>query len=76
MFALVVLALGVLPAVARTVRDLLIVRHVRAMLSDCAPSERVRVCLRLAGALGPGPSPSAGPESGSGQAAPQEVADQ
>ncbi|RSS40945.1 hypothetical protein [Streptomyces sp. WAC08241] len=77
--ALVVLALGLLLALAKAARDMYIVRHVRAMLSDCTPAERAHVCLRLAGALNStaqmrfGP---AEPNGRSGHPPGQEVVDQ
>ncbi|MGW4726030.1 hypothetical protein [Streptomyces sp. NPDC004291] len=79
MGALVVLALGLLLAVAKAARDMYIVRHVRAMLSDCTPAERARVCLRLAGALNSTSRVRFGPAEPNGrsrQSPLQEVVDQ
>ncbi len=69
MAGVLVLLLGVLLALAKVCRDLLIMRQLRAVLSDCSPEERVRICLHLACALhGTGWSPGV-----SGQAAGEEV---
>ncbi|MEU2232061.1 hypothetical protein [Streptomyces vietnamensis] len=79
LLALVVLALGLLLSLTKSVRDMLVVRHVRAMLTDCTPSERVRVCLHLASALHDAPPrvlEPAGPDGESRQASLQEVADE
>jgi len=51
MMSLLVLLLGFLLALAKVVRDILIVRQLRAALVDCTSDERVRVCLQLAQAL-------------------------
>ncbi|MFD9335594.1 hypothetical protein ACFWBF_14485 [Streptomyces sp. NPDC060028] len=38
--------------VAKVVRDWLILRQVRAAMEACSPEDRVRIGMRLAGALG------------------------
>lgn len=38
--------------VAKVVRDWLILRHVRAAMEGCSAADRVRIGMRLAGALG------------------------
>lgn len=49
--SLLLLVLGSVLAVAKAGRDILIVRRLTAMLADCSPEERVRVCLQLAQSL-------------------------
>ncbi|MGW7458269.1 hypothetical protein [Streptomyces sp. NPDC054797] len=52
--------------VAKVVRDWLILRQVRAAMEGCSARDRVRIGLRLAGALGgrraEGAAPPTGPE--------------
>ncbi|MGW5400668.1 hypothetical protein [Streptomyces sp. NPDC003952] len=38
--------------VAKVLRDWLILRHVRAAMDGCSAEDRVRIGMRLAGALG------------------------
>ncbi|MBT2472487.1 hypothetical protein J7E97_32710 [Streptomyces sp. ISL-66] len=38
--------------VAKVLRDWLILRQVRAAMDACSPADRVRIGMRLAGALG------------------------
>ncbi|MEV6951612.1 hypothetical protein [Streptomyces sp. NPDC051183] len=42
--------------VAKVVRDWLILRQVRAAMDACSPEDRVRIGMRLAGALGGRPA--------------------
>ncbi|MFJ8018204.1 hypothetical protein [Streptomyces sp. NPDC096339] len=48
-------------AVAKVVRDWLILRQVRAAMEGCSARDRVRIGLRLAGALGGRQADDAGP---------------
>ncbi|WP_328300973.1 hypothetical protein OG389_26650 [Streptomyces sp. NBC_00435] len=53
--------------VAKVVRDWLILRQVRAAMEACSPADRVRIGMRLAGALGgrpaeEGPPPDQNPD--------------
>lgn len=78
--SLLVLLLGFVLALAKVLRDVLIVRQLRAALVNCTPDERVRVCLQLAQALQGSswhvPGPWGRGAIGSGQPPGEEVADQ
>ncbi len=73
MMSVLVLLLGVLLALAKVGRDLLIVRQLRVALEECTPDQRMQVCLQLTYALHgassnvPGPA-SPPPDSGPGPA--------
>ncbi|WP_330332806.1 hypothetical protein OHS33_25885 [Streptomyces sp. NBC_00536] len=38
--------------VAKVVRDVVLLRQLRAAMAECSPEDRARICLRMAGALG------------------------
>ncbi|MFI7352533.1 hypothetical protein ACIBTP_01120 [Streptomyces avidinii] len=68
---LAAIATAAVLGVAKVVRDALILRQVRAAMEGCSAQDRVRIGIRLAGALGggragepePGPAPLPGPPS-------------
>ncbi|MEU2439821.1 hypothetical protein ABZ595_27110 [Streptomyces rubradiris] len=51
LLSLLVLIVGLLLALAKVCRDVLILRQLRAVLATCTPEDRVRLSLQLTQAL-------------------------
>ncbi|MGE7390016.1 hypothetical protein ACQKM2_31500 [Streptomyces sp. NPDC004126] len=67
----VVLAFAAVAIVAKTTRDYLILRQLRAFLADSTPQDRMQVCLLLATVLrGASAEQQALPERGSAAGSP------